>query len=180
MSKGTGMNRFTDDMKTEDQVAFAAAVQEYRPLIESLVARFSTSGEEDDLRQEALIALYSAFCSYDFGQKQVTFGLYAKICIRNRLISVARRHKPDEAVADDGEEQLWEDGDDPEEILLAGERYRDLLRVIDESLTPLEKKILTLYLEDISYAQIAKQLNVTEKSVDNAIYRLKAKLRKRI
>lgn len=180
MSKETGMNRFADDMKTEDQAAFAAAVQEYRPLIESLVARFSSSGEAEDLRQEALIALYSAFCSYDFGQKKVTFGLYAKICIRNRLISVARRHKPDEAVAGDSEDWLWEDGDDPEEILLAGERYRDLLRIIDESLTPLEKRILTLYLGDISYAQIAKQLNVTEKTVDNAIYRLKAKLRKRI
>lgn len=70
--------------------------------------------------------------------------------------------------------------DEPERDLLARERYRALLALIEQSLSDLEKRVLALYLEDIPYAQIAKRLGVTEKTVDNAIYRLKSKLRKRI
>ena len=72
-----------------------------------------------------------------------------------------------------------------EEIILGGAAFNpeveDFLRKRRiETLSELEQKVLTLYLRDMSYTEIARRLDVSEKTVDNAIYRLKAKLRKRI
>ena len=77
-----------------DENAFSDLTLQYRPLIESMSHRFLKKNDDepvsmDDVMQEATLAFYSAVCSYDV-DSQVTFGLYAKICIRNRLVSVQK------------------------------------------------------------------------------------------
>ncbi len=77
--------------------AFSLLYDRYRPLIEASVVRFSNrfqgelSEEYSELEEEAVIALYRAAVSYEPGRHS-TFGLYARVCIRNRLISCIRKH----------------------------------------------------------------------------------------
>jgi len=174
------MDRLLENARSGSQSAFSRIVQIYRPLIDSMLDRYSSSTDRDDLRQEAMIALYSAVRTYDTAQHQVTFGLYAKICIRNRLISYRRRNRPELSEEDYRYDALRADGADPADSVIEQEAYRSLMQVMDESLSDLEKRVLALYLQNQSYAAIAQALRVSEKTVDNAIYRVKAKLRKRI
>ena len=81
-----------------DETAFAALCRIYAPLILSMADRFGSADgmetvDREDLRQEATVAFYRALRSYDADQSSVSFGLYAKICIRNRMISLLRRQR---------------------------------------------------------------------------------------
>lgn len=163
--------------KKTDQMRFSDAVKQYEPLIDSAVSKYINGYDDpDDLRQEAMIALYGAYMTYDRSQKDVTFGLYAKICIKNRLVSVLRKNRPCEDLS------MYEPllSESPEDTLIAQEECDRILGIANELLTPYERSVLELYLKNVSYKDIASELSVSVKSVDNAIYRIKAKLRRSI
>lgn len=163
--------------------AFTEIYTQYEPLVISMAERFYAialregldidSCSYDDFRQEAVIALYSAFRGYDTDISGVTFGLYAKICIRNRLISELRKCKA-RPINDDVYSDVH---DSPESRFIEHEDYRYLLSVIDRMLSEYEKSVLALYIDGKSYKEIAERLGKTEKSVDGAVYRIKAKLK---
>lgn len=171
--------------KNGGQTEFAEVAEIYEPLISSMVARFSSGQqkialEEEDLRQEALIALFVAVMSYD-SESPVSFGLYAKVCIRNRLISALRKVKHD-IIADDlflseNSEELV--SADPESEYIDKESYGMMRRAVDATLTEYERAVLKLYLRDMSYKEISETLGKTEKSVGNALCRIKAKIKDR-
>jgi RNA polymerase sigma factor, sigma-70 family len=165
----------------------------YNPLINSMVYKYyrivKESGypaDEDDLRQEAVIALYKAAMTYESENGKVTFGLYAKICIRNKLTSILRKaekssetniYESESFLKYDTDEKLPELELDPEELFIAQESYKDLLDQISKILTYYEKRVFDMYVDGKTYREIALLLDRSEKSVDNAIYRIKAKLR---
>lgn len=170
--------------KDGNNAAFSELVGEYQPLISSMLERYRFEAaecglDEDDLRQEAIIALYSAVKAYDTNQDAVTFGLYSKICIRNRLSGIIRQHR-----GKNGSVMPEETSDspayDPEQGFIDRESYEQLTRVIDESLTEYEKSVFKLFILDKSYREIAEILGRDAKSVDNAICRIKKKLKQRI
>ena len=66
----------------------------------------------------------------------------------------------------------------PEELFLDKERVEYLEKAIDKELSPFEKQVLDLYQTGMGYSQIAKVLGRDEKSTDNALQRLKAKIKK--
>ena len=66
--------------------------------------------------------------------------------------------------------------EDPEKLLLAKEQWKDRNERIRKELSKLEQKVLTLYLQGLSYDAIAEQLGKTEKAVDNALQRIRTKL----
>ncbi|MBR4292433.1 MAG: sigma-70 family RNA polymerase sigma factor [Clostridia bacterium] len=149
----------------------------YSPMIAQTVAKYSamigSGGDIDDLRQEAVIALYKAARTYreDIG---VTFGLYAKICIGNRMQSVMRKlsrsYVPYERV------KLI--GGNPERGYIEREAYRSLRGKLDLLLTDYERRVLLMHLNGYSYKAISNALSKNEKSVDNALRRIRNKLRK--
>ncbi len=158
----------------------------YRPLLESSVARFVTPDmslqDREDLREEAERVFLNALTSYDTEQDAVDFGLYAKICLRNGLISEWRsltaRHRfnvvslTQDTLTDQSEQE------DPSLLLLEEERFRDLYRVIRDSLSELENQVWWLYVTGVEIKEIAHRLDRSEKSVHNAIYRIRSKLRR--
>ena len=78
------------------EAAFSELCEQYAPLIDSMVGRYGSRlkdpGEsKEDLRQEAILSFYRAIMTYDIAQTKVTFGLYAKICMRNRMVSLLRK-----------------------------------------------------------------------------------------
>ena len=174
-----------DAAKADDKAAFEELLEQYEPLILSEAARVierspELGSEADDLRQEGRLALCDAARSFKEGGG-VTFGLYAKICIKNRLRSYlrkynARKRKEQKMLA--GAKTVTDKKNVGDDLLLALERSEELRRVIDSELTEFERKALTEYLRKKSYADIAKELQKPVKSVDNAICRAKTKLRR--
>ena len=68
----------------------------------------------------------------------------------------------------------------PEELVIDKENVENLEKTIERELSSFEKQVMDLYLTGMSYVQIAKVLGRDEKSTDNALQRIKGKLRKAI
>ena len=171
------MQRQTEELvsraKAGSQQAFSELAVIYTPLIESECLKHKDKLDMDELKQAALIGLYSAVCAFDPG-RGVTFGAFAKVCIANRINSELRRVRPAEEELD---EELHGAGS-PEDDIIERESYLDRLESIDAALTDYEKNVFLLYLNGESYKFIAARLGKTEKSVDGAIRRSKEKLRR--
>ncbi len=177
-----------EKLRHGDKEAFGSISEKYAPLIRTLMAKYCVSvsendAEYDDIHQEALIALYNAALSYDMSQSEVSFGLYAKICIGNRIISVIRKmDKTDRRSADIPydilELQLQDNESDPSKQFDDKESARLLAEKILSLLSEYERSVFQKYLQDISIADIAASLGKTPKSVDNALVRIKNKLRR--
>lgn len=171
--------------------AFSTLLNKYDPLIRATVARTRskmpelTETDAEDLRQEAVLAFYSALMSYDFSISDVDFGLYAKVCICNRLVSQMRmfkRHIDHQAQLFDQDEfsRLADSEEDPSARLIENESEQSLLKVISETLSEYEYKVLSLYMSGMSAAEMSEKLNSTEKSVNNAMFRIRTKLKKNL
>jgi RNA polymerase sigma factor (sigma-70 family) len=166
--------------------AFEALFSRYRPLIESSVHSFisveTSMQEAEDLMEEAKHVFLSAITSYDLSREGVEFGLYAKICIKNGLISELRRQKQRRklgvvSLAGD-EESFTENDGDPASRFVEEEDFRQLYRMIRANLSELENKVWWMYVAGATVSDIAKALGKDEKSVHNAIYRIRAKLKR--
>ncbi len=173
------------NVKNGKPLSFESLYGLYTPLIESsalsFCKRFSLApADADDLKQEAAIALYNAVLAYEPGTG-ITFGAYAKVCIRNRILSYLRpfHEKLTTESIDDLESHFEEISlDTPEQLIINKESLCSLNRRIDGTLTDFEKSVFDLYVGNMSYSDIAKTLSKPAKSIDNAIQRIKAKLRK--
>ena len=176
-----------DGARSGDRASFDALLSQYKPLIEhqlaSLRCRPDTTilpEDEKDLRQEAYLAFYRAIMNYDMSQHEVSFGLYAKICVENGLISAMRKFRsPTVSLDRDAEELLFADDDsDPTRRLREEQDYEALCRVIARTLSPYENDIWQRYIAGATAQQIARQLGRDVRSIHNAIYRIRHKLRK--
>lgn len=178
------INTLLNDVKSGKPLSFDAVFSLYLPLIQSaagkLMKAYSISeSERDDIVQEASLALYKAVLAFD-NAKGVSFGHYAKICIQNRIISYIRSNESKGETGDVPYEFYCDTpgGDTPEQIVISEESVAVLNEKISETLTEFECSVFRLYLEDLSYEDISRALSRSKKSVDNAITRIKAKLRK--
>ncbi|MBR2346953.1 MAG: sigma-70 family RNA polymerase sigma factor [Clostridia bacterium] len=167
-----------------DQSAFDTLLDQYRPLIDASVARFSSDESFslycEDLKQEASVVFYNSILAYDLEQNEVEFGLFAKICIYNALVSFLRalKRRSAEPVAEIPQNLITvQDFEDPSARMLEQERLKSLYAVIRKNLSELEYKVWQLYISGRSAAEIAALLSTDEKSVNNAIYRIRKKLR---
>ena len=166
--------------RSGDEGAYADLTVMYKPLIESMGKNYAGKCDnalytEDDFIQEANLGFYSAVRTYEETDK-VTFGLYAKICVRNRLVSLLRAssRKPKKPkVESEGEQDVLSG-------LLDRENTKEIEKRIEGVLSRLEWEVFCLYIQKCSYADIAERLGRTEKTVDNAIYRIKTKLKRLI
>lgn len=162
-----------------DEQALAALIAREMPAIRAAATRAVCPGLDfDDAVQEGLIALFHAVKTFD-DARAASFSTYANTCIRNALADAARaalrrKHAPLNTSVPLTEQ---ESAPGPEEALIAGERYASTLHLIETRLSPLERRVLGLHLAGEPYSAIARRLGVTEKAVDNALQRARAKLR---
>ncbi len=173
------------DAQNGDQAAFEDLLNRYMPLIRSLANSFSRScgrtNDRDDLQQTATIAFLHAVERYDAQRSDVArFDTYVMHCIKNAMISEMRNNKKRDHVIllEDNELAAAEDTEgNPAEILIKEEDYQALSNSIRSALSPYENRIWWLYLSGRTVAEIAEQLNKDAKSVHNAIFRIRRKLR---
>ena len=140
----------------------------------------------DDLAQEGMFGFLDAVKTFR-PEKGVPFKAYAETCIHNRIISAVRASLNNKNAAltnavsiDDELSRLFSRSGDPA-VILAEKYGSELIRkIISTDLSDFEKKVIELRLLDKSYAQIAVSLDCSEKAVDNALQRIRKKIRSQI
>ena len=139
--------------------------------------------EKEDIYQESVIALLRALHSYD--EEQGTgFKTYSSVCIKNHIVSLLRAGMRQKSaamidyVSIDEAEILSENG--PENEWIQKEEFADTKNQIFSALSDFENKVLSLYLEGFSYKIIGEKLGKTEKSISNALSRVRKKLRNKL
>ena len=159
-------------------------------------AMFLIGGENDDLIQEGMIGLFTAIRDYQ-PDRESSFYSFADLCISRKmytavLASTRQKHIPlntyvslyaDNTEGNEENNALIETlqstaNRSPEELLIDKENRIALEEQIEKSLSEFELEVLSLYLTGMSYVHIAKVLNKDEKSTDNAMQRIKAKVKK--
>jgi RNA polymerase sporulation-specific sigma factor len=164
-------------VKGGDDVGFAVLAGEYDNLMRSIVFSFllkckDLGAEYDDLMQEAAMALYKAAVAYDPEREGVTFGLFAKICITNKLISVQRK------LIRANVKKTAKGGAEKQRIRVPADDRQAVYQGTELSIfTGLERDVFNLYVEGCSYNEIAERLGRDVKSIDNAMYRIRRKLK---
>ena len=178
--------------------AFAALCARFRPLTEHMVAKYGQSAggavssfDRQELEEEACIALYRAALFYHAGT-HATFGYFARVCIRNRLVSFLRKQKHEEQMLsfdtsveerDDIPYAVQADAltvGDVGDMVVRRDAFRALFDRFLDSLTAYEKQVFHRYVKGCSYKEIAGALQVPLKSVDNAVYRIRVKLKQQL
>ncbi|MBC5732590.1 sigma-70 family RNA polymerase sigma factor [Flavonifractor sp. DFI.6.63] len=176
-----------------DRIAEEALVMRYHRLVR-ICARpyFLAGGDSEDLIQEGMVGLLAAIREYDSG-KAASFRTFAEVCIKNRLISVIKAAARDKHIplnnyvsfetplfSGNGDHYAYGAADqlqeDPEAILLGREAFQERMRALEGQLSGFEASILRLYLNGLSYSEIAAEVNKSPKSVDNAVQRIRRKL----
>lgn len=155
-------------------------------------AYFLTGADGEDLLQEGMIGLYKAILSYS-SEKNFSFKKYAELCVKRQVLSAIRSanrlkhlplnsyisiYKEDEDDNSEKNEYYIADFNNPEEITINKESSKILREKINSVLSNFEKKVLILFLNGDSYADIASSLDKEPKAIDNALQRVKRKLKK--
>ena len=152
---------------------------------------FLIGADREDIIQEGMIGLYKAIRDYNAGVG-ASFRAFAEICVHRQIITAVKastrnKHKPlnssvslQSPAFGDAEQTLMDvfplTAESPEDAFITKETAGDIAKGIEDSLSPLEKRALALYLEGRSYRESAQLLNCSPKTVDNALQRVKRKL----
>ncbi len=172
-------NALVASAKAGSDVAFETLAAQYSGLLRRYVVTMDIpEAEREDLMQEAFLGLLRAVRTFDGVSSG--FATYATTCVKNSVISGLRRygHYRNEVSLDGvevAEEAVLES---PEIALIDVETTNGLHDRFVSVLSKYEKTVFEMYLADVPYAAMARELGKNEKSIDNAIQRIKAKLKK--
>ena len=165
-------DRLAEELLVERYMRFARACA--RPY-------FLAGGDREDLLQEAMFGLLKAIREFDCA-RDASFRTFAEVCIRNRIRSAVTaaardKHAPlNNSVSMEQPVTCKGSGCDPEELFISREEEAERLAALNRALSPLEQRILSLYLRGFSYREISGQVGRGEKSVDNAVQRIRRKV----
>ena len=152
-------------------------------------------GENDDLIQEGMIGLFKAVRDYD-SEQGTSFASFADLCISRQMYSAIKASQRQKHMPLNSYISLYEHGEDtqeekqqplietiqtmkdnnPEELFLNKEYLQMIEQELKQRLSDLENRVLHLHLLGIDYQTIAKLLDKSPKSIDNALQRIKAKM----
>lgn len=172
-----------------DAAAGDALVLRYRRLVKICIRPyFLAGGDSEDLLQEGMIGLLSAIREFD-PDSASSFHSFAELCIRRRVISAARsasrqKHAPlNDGLSleqlQSGESRQMLDSvcvPSAEDHVLEKTRTEDLIAASSRFLSDFERNILMDYLDGLSYGEMAQKRGRSEKSIDNAVQRIRKKL----
>ena len=185
-------NRLQELAAVGDRQAEERLVVKYMRLVRRCSRPFFlVGGAPEDLIQEGMLGLLSAIRQY-YPKQNAAFKTYAELCIKNRLLSAVKtdsrlKHNPlndglplDSLLSEESQIPLLAYTElfrrTPEEQVLARENKMELQQSFKRCLSPMERNVLRLYLDGLSYQEIAEQTGKPIKAVDNAIQRIRRKL----
>lgn len=174
-------------------------MEKYKHLVrQKAKAMYLLGGENDDLIQEGMIGLFKAVNDFNAEQGS-SFHSFAELCISRQMYtaieaSKRKKHIPLNSYVsiydDNGEDEAKKPplvetiqttaNSNPEDLFIGKEYVGRLEAELDHQLSSLEKKVLYLHLRGSDYKTIAKLLGKTNKTIDNALQRIKLKAKKLI
>ncbi len=150
---------------------------------------FLLGGDAEDLIQEGMIGLFKAVRDYD--EDAGSFYRFAELCVNRQIYSAIeaasrKKHGPlnsyislsggeNETEGSFLEDTAAANDQNPEQILIDRESVEDFLSRLQEHLSPMEQTVLGYHLEGMNYRRIAEEMGKPEKSIDNALQRIRAK-----
>jgi len=157
----------------------------HKHMVKKIARTFFIMGaDSEDIVQEGMIGLFNAIGSYEV-DKETSFETYANLCITRQILNALKlasrkKHAPLNFYVsldfDDNELNLV-DKNSPENLFISKEDGQSIGAAIYGTLSVFESSVLSLYLEGMSHNEIAKKLSKNEKSIDNAIQRIRNKTR---
>ncbi len=195
------------DMSTLDEAEVLALAKEgetaavefmlnkYKNFVKSKARTYFLIGaEKSDIIQEGMIGLYKAIKDYN-PQSGASFRSFADLCITRQIITAIKtatrqKHMPLNSYislnknTDDESDNTMIDSIsenrhlDPEEIMINKERMSFIESKLNSSLSKYETNVLRGYIAGKNYAEISMELGKSEKSIDNALQRIKKKIEK--
>lgn len=162
---------------------------------------FIIGADKEDLIQEGRIGLFKAIRDYDHGYG-ASFYTFANTCISRQMLKAVeagarKKHSPLNFYVSISEDTSFSTPDDnnpdsrnameallmlsdksPEELIIDQENVELLEAKIDATLSDFERQVLYLHLTGMGYVEMARILGKDEKSTDNALSRIKTKVKK--
>lgn len=178
--------------KNFDEEAINELFGRYKNLVNAIArSYFLIGGDIEDIVQEGMIGLYKAIRSYT-PDKKASFKTFANICIRHQIQNEVKKASSEknkilssaipilEGLGDEeedkGEVVLMSELPSPDDQVIAKENAKELNQKVNEKLSSLERRILSLYLRGYNYSEISTLGEVNKKTIDNALTRIKSKL----
>ena len=185
---------FTDQRSDEELVKASRAgdkracdslLERYKNVVRAMARRyFLVGGDAEDLVQEGMCGLYAAITSY---RDEASFSAYARACIKNSIVDAVKRSVSGKNSALNGSLSFSEDGDEmpldgfsPEEEIISNETVREFYDAMALALSPLEYKVMRMYMDGATMAEISASLGKNYKQADNALMRARQKIRREI
>lgn len=173
-------------------------LDKYKNLVRKYARNMYILGaEEQDLIQEGMIGLFRAIKDYDSG-RDASFFTFADLCISRKMYNAIEASKREKHTPLNNYISLYGSSDEenkegkfeivdllsagdisnPETLLIDKENVERIQQLVEQELSSFEKQVFDLYITGMKYVQIAKVLGKDEKSTDNALQRIKSKLKK--
>ena len=176
-----------DQLREGDRQVMDYICDKYKNLVRSKAkSMYILGGDSEDLIQEGMLGLFKAVRDYKPG-KEASFATFAGLCIDRQMYSAVassqrQKHQPlnsfvslSEPVSE--QELRLVDEETPEEIMISRENVIGMHERIKERLSKFEYQVLELYLKGYDYTQIAEKLGKQPKAIDNALQRIRGKVR---
>lgn len=174
------IRRDSDRQSKDSKDAVSVIISRYMKLVLKRAHTYSDNCSDlEDLTQEGLLALCNAIESFSC-ENGAKFSSFADACVTNRIRTAAAaiaKHKENDISVIADENDIADADSSPENICLEKESDSRIRRKVESVLAPMEVKVFDLYFEGRSYREIAEILGISEKSVDNAIFRIRKKLK---
>ena len=155
--------------------AMECLLEKYRDMVRKEARKFFLAGgDEEDLIQEGMIGLFKAITSYQEG-KSTSFSTFAYLCVHRQIYTTITAFNRKKHIPLNTSISLFDET--PEESLLRKEEIKDYYQKINQKLSKFEKQVMYYYLNGDNYTVIAKKLGKTDKSIDNAIQRIRKKIK---
>lgn len=183
-----------EQFKAGDIYAQDYLLDKYKNLVKAKERSYFLNGAgEEDIIQEGMIGLFKAIRDYS-PEKNCSFKSFAELCVTRQIItavksSTRQKHMPminylslDKSAFDsEGDKPVIDSlqvtsENDPQTLLIKREDKADLAQKINSSLSRFEKRVLEMYLDGMSYDEIARIIGKSYKSIDNGLQRVKKKL----
>ena len=186
--EGISDEKLIERMRNGEKEIAEYLIDKYKGLVRRKArAVFLVGGETDDLVQEGMIGLFKALQDYD-PDREASFQTFARLCVERQLYTAVRSAQRQKHMPLNGYVSLSEDEQvlfaseqtEPESYLIARESQESMTRRVREALSPLENRVLTDYLRGMPNEAIAVDIGRPSKSVENALHRIRVKIRKEI
>lgn len=172
-------------------------IDKYKDLVrKKSKSMYILGADHEDLLQEGMIGLFKAIRDYDAG-RDASFYTFAELCVARQIYTAVQsagrkkhsflnfyvslygdQERNGETYPELIQELVARDTKNPEELVIDKENLESLEKMMEKELSSFEKQVLELCLTGMSYTEIARVLGRTDKATDNALQRIKTKIRK--